>query len=112
MREAEPSPSACRPPVSTAVWSTSAAWTGPSPPSTWTSCRTGTCVSVGCPSDSPRPEKLGAVLSGAVSALAPALLDGRVQPLIDSRYDFRTAFEAVRRLASHQALGKIVLAVP
>ncbi|MEU4100766.1 zinc-binding dehydrogenase [Streptomyces tanashiensis] len=58
------------------------------------------------------PEKLGAVLSGAVSALAPALLDGRVQPLIDSRYDFRTAFEAVRRIASHQALGKIVLAVP
>ncbi|MFJ8666266.1 zinc-binding dehydrogenase [Streptomyces sp. NPDC093600] len=47
-----------------------------------------------------------------MSALAPALLDGRVQPLIDSRYDFRTAYEAVRRLASHQALGKIVLAVP
>lgn len=58
------------------------------------------------------PEKLGAVLSGAVSGLAPTLLDGRVQPLIDSRYDFRTAFEAVRRIASHQALGKIVLAVP
>ncbi|MFF9505151.1 zinc-binding alcohol dehydrogenase family protein [Streptomyces sp. NPDC014656] len=58
-----------------------------------------------------RPEMLGATLSGAVSALASALLDGRVQPLIDSKYDFRTASEAVRRLASHQALGKIVLAV-
>ncbi|MGA4943638.1 quinone oxidoreductase family protein [Streptomyces cinereoruber] len=59
-----------------------------------------------------RPAKLGAVLSGAVDALAPALLDGRVRPLIDSTYDFDTASEAVRRLGSHQALGKIVLAVP
>ncbi|MYV97795.1 zinc-binding dehydrogenase [Streptomyces sp. SID3343] len=59
-----------------------------------------------------RPAELGAVLSGAADALTPALLDGRVRALIDSTYGFDGATEAMRRLRSHRALGKIVLTVP
>ncbi|WP_439678401.1 quinone oxidoreductase family protein [Embleya sp. MST-111070] len=59
-----------------------------------------------------RPAELGAVLSGAVEALRPALLDGRVRAVIDGTYTFAGASEAMRRLRSHRALGKIVLTVP
>ncbi|GHB73867.1 quinone oxidoreductase [Streptomyces viridiviolaceus] len=59
-----------------------------------------------------RAAELGAVLSEASSRLMPAVVDGRVRPAIDGTYTFDTAFEAVRRLRSHQAHGKIVLTVP
>ncbi|GAB2745195.1 hypothetical protein GCM10027072_46570 [Streptomyces bullii] len=44
--------------------------------------------------------------------LLPAVADARVRPLIDSTVTFDTADKAAERLRSHQAHGKITLAVP
>ncbi|WP_405764126.1 zinc-binding dehydrogenase [Streptomyces sp. NBC_00080] len=59
-----------------------------------------------------RPAELGAVNAAAGEQLLPAVADGRVRPLIDSTLTIDTAAQAAERLRSHQAHGKIVLAVP
>ncbi|MEU5598442.1 zinc-binding dehydrogenase [Streptomyces sp. NPDC020298] len=59
-----------------------------------------------------RAAELGAVIAAAGQDLLPAVADGRVRPLIDSILSFNTADQAVTRLRSHRALGKIVLTVP
>ncbi|MEU9780698.1 zinc-binding dehydrogenase [Streptomyces phaeochromogenes] len=59
-----------------------------------------------------RTAELGAVIAAAGRDLLPAVAGGRVRPLIDSTLSFDTADQAVTRLRSHRALGKIVLTVP
>lgn len=59
-----------------------------------------------------RAAELGAVIAAAGRDLLPAVADGRVRPLVDRTLSFDTAAEAATRLRSHQAQGKIVLAVP
>ncbi len=59
-----------------------------------------------------RPAELGSVIATAGQRLLPAVADGRVRPLIDTILSFDTATQAAERLRSHQAQGKIVLAVP
>ncbi|MFD4553932.1 zinc-binding alcohol dehydrogenase family protein [Streptomyces sp. NPDC058469] len=59
-----------------------------------------------------RPTELGAVIAAAIQDLLPSVADGRVRPLTDSILSFNTADQAVTRLRSHQALGKIVLTAP
>ncbi|MFF1695311.1 zinc-binding alcohol dehydrogenase family protein [Streptomyces sp. NPDC058257] len=59
-----------------------------------------------------RAAELGEVIAAAGRQLLPAVADGRVRPLIDSSHTFATATEALDRLRSHQAHGKLVLVVP
>ncbi|MFG3552249.1 zinc-binding alcohol dehydrogenase family protein [Streptomyces sp. NPDC047725] len=59
-----------------------------------------------------RPAELGAVIASAARDLLAPVADGRVRPLIDGTYTFETADQAVARLRSHQAHGKLVLTVP
>ncbi len=59
-----------------------------------------------------RATELGAVIAAAGQDLLPPVSDGRVRPLIDSILSFDTVDQAVTRLRSHRALGKIVLTVP
>ncbi|WP_406102828.1 zinc-binding dehydrogenase [Streptomyces sp. NBC_01003] len=59
-----------------------------------------------------RAAELGEVIAEAGRQLMPAVTDGRVRPLIDSARTFPTAADALERLRSHQAHGKIVLTVP
>ncbi|WP_405689881.1 zinc-binding alcohol dehydrogenase family protein [Streptomyces sp. NBC_01185] len=59
-----------------------------------------------------RPAELGDVIATAGRHLLQAVADARVRPVIDTTLSFDTAAEAVERLRSHQAHGKIVLTVP
>ncbi|WP_327672726.1 MULTISPECIES: zinc-binding dehydrogenase [unclassified Streptomyces] len=59
-----------------------------------------------------RAAELGEVIAEAGRQLLPAVSDGQVRPLIDSTHTFATAADALERLRSHQAHGKIVLTVP
>ncbi|MFF1646634.1 zinc-binding dehydrogenase [Streptomyces sp. NPDC058240] len=58
-----------------------------------------------------RAAELGEVIAAAGRELLHAVADGRVRPLIDSTHTFTTATEALERLRSHRAHGKIVLTV-
>ncbi|MGD6751983.1 quinone oxidoreductase family protein [Streptomyces sp. BH105] len=59
-----------------------------------------------------RPAELGAVIANAGQQLLTTVADERVRPLIDTTLSFDTAAQAVERLRSHQAHGKIILTVP
>ncbi|MDJ0460304.1 zinc-binding dehydrogenase [Streptomyces sp. H27-C3] len=59
-----------------------------------------------------RAAELGSVITAAGEQLLPAVADERVRPLIDTTLAFETAEKVAERLRSHQAHGKIVLAVP
>jgi len=57
------------------------------------------------------PEPLGEVISGLAAEVLPAVAEGRIRPMIDSTFDFDRADEAVDRLRSYEAQGKIILKV-
>jgi NADPH:quinone reductase-like Zn-dependent oxidoreductase len=55
------------------------------------------------------PSVLGDLFDGLTSAVLPAVADGRIRAVIDRPYAFDDAHSALERLASGQALGKVVL---
>lgn len=59
-----------------------------------------------------RPAELGEVLAGLVPEVLPAVAEGRIRPVLDEVFPLARAAEALDRLRTGEALGKIVLAVP
>ncbi|MEU6511233.1 zinc-binding dehydrogenase [Streptomyces sp. NPDC046942] len=56
-----------------------------------------------------RPVELGNAVAALDNEVLPAVTDGRIRPLVDSVYDLDRAPQALARLRSHQAHGKVVL---
>lgn len=58
------------------------------------------------------PDQIGRALSAAARRCSPHVVAGRVRPELDRVYDFADANDALDRLRSGDANGKIVLAGP
>ena len=59
-----------------------------------------------------RADELGRVIADAESALAQAVAERTIRPIVDGRYSFEQAAAAIGRLRSGEAWGKIILDVP
>lgn len=57
------------------------------------------------------PDQIGQVLAAAARVLLPLVADGQVRPVVDRVYDFADANDALERLRSGDAVGKLVLSL-
>ncbi|MFC0675189.1 quinone oxidoreductase family protein [Brachybacterium hainanense] len=58
-----------------------------------------------------RPDELGTILAALEEEAVPAVLDGRIRPVIDRTADWEEHAVAAARLVSCDARGKLVLAI-
>ena len=57
------------------------------------------------------PEQIGEVVAALADGVIPAVADGRIRPVIDAVLSFDQANDAIARVRSGHAEGKVVLTV-